>query len=437
MPLRGNPQYLLSMTSLGDLRGLVVLGLVFVVLVSCDDAPPECSTIEDCPTGSICLDGRCTPTATDGDADGDSDGDGDGDGDSDADSDADGDGDADGDADADSACSTGVVCGTPPVCCSVEEECVGGTCRPACLSGVRCGLEHDTCCGAGQVCVTQSCVDPGAECSDSFECPMSGSVSLLLVVAFPSSSPSPARRLRSSANFPSIDNTSATIHEYPLVADVDGDGNSEIVIVANNRSAGIPDSCRAADADYAGERQGIFVYGDARDQWMRTRRIWNQHAYHVTNVGTHGEIPTIEANNWDLGGLNNYRQNAQGEGVYNAPDLTVLALEVDLTGCPTTAVLRARVSNEGNLGVGPGVPVAFYMGTALVPGDLLGVVLTDAPLLPGASVLVAQEIALEGFGPWTFVAFVDDDGTGVGIVTECDEDDNAEGIGDINCDLII
>ena len=32
-----------------------------------------------------------------------------------------------------------------------------------------------------------------------------------------------------------VENSSATIHEYPLVVDVDADGNSEIIIVANNQ----------------------------------------------------------------------------------------------------------------------------------------------------------------------------------------------------------
>jgi hypothetical protein len=43
-----------------------------------------------------------------------------------------------------------------------------------------------------------------------------------------------------------VPSSSATIHEYPLVADVDGDGNSEILIVANSRAD--PGAARAIPA---------------------------------------------------------------------------------------------------------------------------------------------------------------------------------------------
>ncbi len=79
--------------------------------------------------------------------------------------------------------------------------------------------------------------------------------------------------------------SSCTWFEYVLVADVDADGNAEMVAVAN-------DSC------WYGQQQGVFVLGDANDLWVATRRIWNQHAYHITNVNDDGTIPAIEADNW-------------------------------------------------------------------------------------------------------------------------------------------
>lgn len=234
-----------------------------------------------------------------------------------------------------------------------------------------------------------------------------------------------------------IPSTSATIHEYPLVADVDADGNSEIVIVANDRSSGIRSQCAGADSMWDGARRGVFVYGDTRDQWVRTRRIWNQHAYHVTNISPDGTVPMSEMDNWSTPNLNNYRQNVQGEGAFNAPDLTVLALEVLLNGCPNTATLRARVANAGNLGVPAGVPVAFREGTPAMPGTLLGVETTTVPLLPGASTVVElADVALTGMPPYEFVATVDDDGTGAGIIVECDEDDNEAAIGDLDCQIL-
>ena len=233
-----------------------------------------------------------------------------------------------------------------------------------------------------------------------------------------------------------VESSSGTQHEYPVVADVDGDGNSELLVVANDNNTRIGDGCRATYPGWAGERHGLFVYGDASDRWVRTRRVWNQHTYHVTNVSPAGAVPSAELDNWSTTGLNNYRQNVQGEGVFNAPDLTIVGLEVSLVGCPGTVRLRARVGNEGNLGVAAGVPVTFRRGTVAAPGDVLGTVTTTVPLLPGASTVVELDAALEGDAPFAFLATVDDDGAGAGLTVECDEDDNEADIDGVDCDIL-
>ena len=57
--------------------------------------------------------------------------------------------------------------------------------------------------------------------------------------------------------------------ERPLVVDVDNDGQSEIVVINNN---------------YAyGTKTGVTVYGDKDKSWRPARKIWNQHAYYITN----------------------------------------------------------------------------------------------------------------------------------------------------------
>jgi hypothetical protein len=42
----------------------------------------------------------------------------------------------------------------------------------------------------------------------------------------------------------------------------------------------------------------IAVYQDAQRRWWPTRRIWNQHAYHVTNVREDGTIPAHMKPSW-------------------------------------------------------------------------------------------------------------------------------------------
>ena len=87
-------------------------------------------------------------------------------------------------------------------------------------------------------------------------------------------------------------NSTRTGSEFPIIVDVDGDYNAEIVVVGNNDQIG-RDNCEDNYPGYpVGGTAGVFVYGDAGDNWVPTRRIWNQHAYHITNILDDGTVLT-------------------------------------------------------------------------------------------------------------------------------------------------
>ncbi len=221
-----------------------------------------------------------------------------------------------------------------------------------------------------------------------------------------------------------IPNTTGTIHEYPLVVDVDGDNNSEILIVANDSNA-------ATDCPGQTARRGIYVYGDVNDEWVPTRKVWTQHAYHVTNADSAGNVPMLEADNWLQPGLNNYRQNVQGDGIFNAPDLA-LTLSAGLDACGNGQLeLRARVTNLGALGVPMGVVVSFYEGNDAT-GTLLGTGATTAPLLPGQSAIVRLLVPAPA-ADTNYYAVVDTAGGGAGVIAECDETNNGDGLTEAGC----
>jgi hypothetical protein len=226
-------------------------------------------------------------------------------------------------------------------------------------------------------------------------------------------------------------NSSRTAMENPIVVDADGDNNSEFVVVANN------DTVERDGCPLPGQ-YGVKCFGDPSDRWVRTRKLWNEHTYHVTNITADGGTPAPEARNWETGGLNNFRQNVQGEGVFNAPDL-VVDIEVDLSPCPTGVVLIAVVRNMGSLGVAAGIPVSFYSGTPSSPGGLLATVHTETALLPGASERVRAEVDFpaDSSPPYDFFVVVDDPGDGGSTETECNEDNNTASITDVDCDIII
>jgi hypothetical protein len=160
-----------------------------------------------------------------------------------------------------------------------------------------------------------------------------------------------------------LDSQSPTRIEYPVVADVDNDGNAEIVFSASNARS---ESC--ASQGQAALPNGLRVIGDPSDRWVSARRIWNQHAYHVTNVLESGAVPTEEAPNWlsyANRSYNTYRSNLPPFG-HVAPDLTVLAVGVTSPGVTCGQALSrdirivARVANQGDLRVGQNVLVRFF-----------------------------------------------------------------------------
>jgi hypothetical protein len=169
-------------------------------------------------------------------------------------------------------------------------------------------------------------------------------------------------------------NTSGTLREYPIIVDVDNDDHAEVVLMANNYAFGCLDGTASGT--------GIYVFGHPRNQWVRTRRFWNQHSYHVTNVNEDGTIPRTEARNWTVPGLNNFRQNVQPDGLFDAPDLVVLDLSASTRACPASLALSVRVVNRGAAGAPAGIPVTFYDVTGAMRVRL-GRAVTTRPLLPG------------------------------------------------------
>jgi hypothetical protein len=229
-------------------------------------------------------------------------------------------------------------------------------------------------------------------------------------------------------------NSTRTRHEYPVVADVDLDGNSEIIVTAN-RDEYLRDKCpekwraqlgRAPDVplppDIANGTAGVFVFGDPKDRWVRTRPIWNQYSYHVTNVDRYGKVPQKEENNWSTPGLNDYRTNAQGAVALNAPNL--VGKLTSTAKCATKEIiLSAEVINAGARGVPAGVLVEFVQ-TAPGAEKVLKPAMTTRPLLPGGSERVNYTVPNIPFDvQLDFLLRIDGVNT-TKPVMECKEDDN-------------
>lgn len=204
----------------------------------------------------------------------------------------------------------------------------------------------------------------------------------------------PTGRVRFAASTDSFTGTEASV-----VADVDGDGHAEMVMISTGASP-INWSC-AEHMDgsggypnwvaptYGESWRGITVFRDAARSWVGTRTLWNQHAYHVTNICDdrdsacdpalpYGAIPLRERDNWRLPWLNNFRQNVLESGIFDAADATV---ELRVT-CSMPAELVATVRNLGRAILPEGVSVELFQREGSVESSL-GTVTTLRPIFPG------------------------------------------------------
>jgi hypothetical protein len=191
--------------------------------------------------------------------------------------------------------------------------------------------------------------------------------------------------------------------ENPVVADVDNDGNAEVVTPMNTAE---PNRCDDDQGGIPTGPNGIRVWGDPTDTWVSARRIWNEQSYHVTNVTESGSIPTHEPESWlPWGGrlYNTYRSQPRSFGV--APDLTVVGVGVSSPDAKCGSLsdnidIAFEIENAGDLRVGPGVVVRFFGkwdGTeqplkAANGTDLLELVLSQS-LEPGKSVILKVNFA--------------------------------------------
>lgn len=81
---------------------------------------------------------------------------------------------------------------------------------------------------------------------------------------------------------------SGTHTEYPVIADINGDGHAEIIVSGED----------PADRPYGGLNKNtrIMVFGSPTNAWASARKVWNQHGYNVLNVNENLTIPAKPMN---------------------------------------------------------------------------------------------------------------------------------------------
>ena len=202
----------------------------------------------------------------------------------------------------------------------------------------------------------------------------------------------------------SIYHDSWTANEYPVVVDVDGDGEAEILAV---------------------HMHGIYAVS-ALEGWAPTRQVWNQHAYSITNINDDLSIPSSGQSNWPE--YNSFRSgdirenNGQGSKLTDAVPIELNICEIE---CDQNRVeIAISVGNQGLADASNGIDIAVY--TESEEGEvLLQSIPAEYMIRSGySSEGYVLELDLSDIPSRNVIISVDDDGAGMGRIEECNEENN-------------
>ncbi|UXX78924.1 gliding motility-associated C-terminal domain-containing protein [Reichenbachiella carrageenanivorans] len=169
--------------------------------------------------------------------------------------------------------------------------------------------------------------------------------------------------------------TSRTYEEYPIVADVDGDGASEICVSCSydNNTPFSPYSL----GQYAHIR--VFEAGGG-ENWQPSRPIWNQHGYFNVNINDDLTIPIIQQDpgkvfssnvcttgeNRPLNAFLNQAPYLDESGCpsYISPDIEFIEVtSVGSAQCPEGDFpVSLKIRNTGDTDMTGALPITFYNG---------------------------------------------------------------------------
>ena len=203
----------------------------------------------------------------------------------------------------------------------------------------------------------------------------------------------------------------ATRYDYPVVVDVDADGQTDIVC--------------ACDQVYES-------FESTANPWVKAREIWNQHAYSVVNINDDLTIPRTQQPQtlgYPVGSptrfpFNNFltqttELDVNGVPIYAAADdslaLVNPALNIDYANCGagTNQIgISPTVHNNGDITLPAGTSITLYNGNPFVAGATRITTVTIPASVPaGGSAQVPMFYFPDQGGTFTLYAIINDDGS--------------------------
>ena len=152
-------------------------------------------------------------------------------------------------------------------------------------------------------------------------------------------------------------NSSRTVYEVPVVADLDGDKQAEIIITGY-------------DDDLALRSPGIRVFKARNGAWADAGSVWSSQAFHVNELNEDSTLPLVETPSWLT--HNTYRvQRSPLPDPLGMPDFTVGDLRLIDQGAGNNPAVQVRVGNAGPVDAHEPPYIGVYRGDPAAGGVLL------------------------------------------------------------------
>ena len=230
-----------------------------------------------------------------------------------------------------------------------------------------------------------------------------------------------------------------TMNEYPVIADVDGDGHANIVVL------GKPAAASHGNGYLYVFNCDLSVAGAT--PWAPARKVWNQWGYNTVNINEDLTVPVNQLNpatifpgtDATLGSADDVRPyngflmqqtmlNLNGTPIWLTPDVYPDPSLVNSSIIGDSVSITIGMINQGDAAIGPPIYVSLYKET-LSAANLFATDSANIQINPGDTGYVTIRIAnIQPFLPMiNMVVRVNDDGTdftNFAYQPECDETNN-------------
>ena len=221
---------------------------------------------------------------------------------------------------------------------------------------------------------------------------------------------------------------SATLREFPVIADIDNDGQAEIVVTGGGvGSSTTQNGC-------------VRLFKTNGSPWAPARKVWNQYAYNAVNVNNDLTIPSVQfhpattfpgvdgalGTSDDVWPFNSFMQqqtmlDLNGIPIWLLPDASAATPTYIFNPITKALTVSVNITNNGDAVIGTPVYVSLYknsiVGTNKIKTE--AVAITIEPGQTKTATLIVPNIS--SYLPVNdLIVRINDDGTTYPFQPECD-----------------